>query len=346
MRLGFSRVTASRARFWATMGFGVCPLFYLWLLALMQGLEGEIRHPLGDPAPLPVVVYSAAFVLLCAGVVRARPEAKVTWSDWGVTEWLGAGARRAIPWGAARYIDFAGSKNELLCSVTDGAGRTIDVRSGRGALKLDRSGRYAASSGAFGAAASDNAVVHTRAEYAPRRTAAPLTLVEGLGLLGYLGAAGALAKIALGSADDLWVAAAVALLGARALHPAWLALSLPRRPREAEPVTFVESRGTVLTVRGRDQATWSFDTAGLYHPDAGLASRLGPAHVVRAAPTAGGAYRAGGLATVTWVRTEALERADRRLALALGLETAFRLMVAAMPLVPWLLVRSSRLLSP
>ena len=265
-----------------------------------------------DKGPWAAFAIAGAFgaVAIAAVVIALRQPrgARITWDDWGVTEWDGQGVRTAIakerlrqqlhlttgqnlvaPNPLARAVagavlaqdDLPGAALGGHLVLFDDEGRRIDVTQGVQNVTLNRR---------LSTVSKLTALLHAVRD-APAGDAKPMPSSENLLALGYM--FGIAAFLAAGSAMLLaalerdapvaWVAApaAAGLLLLRSL-PWWLrARALGKPDRGATKVTLDGATGGTLRLRDETGSTLSADVAALKHPDAALATRTGDAWVRR-----------------------------------------------------------------
>lgn len=350
--LELERNTQATARMLAAAAIVGAALFAAWGRAADTAFKWGLFERGKGPWGAFLIAGALGAVALAAVIIALRQPrgARITWDDWGVTEWDGDGVRTAIarerlrkqlnlttgqnlaaPNPLARAVagavlaqgDLPGAAIGGHLVLSDDEGRRIDVTQGVQNVTLNRR---------LSTVSTLAALLHAVRE-APNGAAKPMPSSENLlalgyvfGIAAYLAAGFALALTAFEpGAPIAWVAApaAAVLLLLRSL-PWWLrARALGEPDRGATKVTLDGAAGSALRLRDHGGATLTADLATLKHPDAALATRTGDAWV-----------RRGPDGTVAALETAGARQARRSLASATRLEAALRTLLAVLVLVP------------
>jgi len=331
---------------------GVAATTYLQYLLVELGLEIPPSWEIGKN----VIVVLVCFVVPALAIWLRQPRgARITWDEWGVTEWDGRGVRTAIAWQGARlfvkrttqrmYSSKYTAAPMLLVQITDGDGRRIMVgnnpRSGRLCRRRGEvSSRQAleelvsaAESHELGAAepASGN-------ELSPGRPGRRGPLSWGAAAVGYTLFVYSTAPLTastpqLDQAVPLLLAATLALF-LRLVRPARELVAVAMRSRALAGARWVEivgNIGTQLLVKERGSGEeLEVETEGFVHPDGRILERRGPA-LLRLRPgeatggKAGDPYRSGGAPRRPAIlETDGVVEARRTLQRAIVLELLLR----------------------
>ena len=265
---------------------------------------------------------------------RQRRGVRITWDDWGITEWDGEAVRTAIPWATAQYrTSLAYEKvSRRFLEVTDGESRAIRVFSTLPKLLLPNRRR---------AEAEDRPTLDRLVDVVSRRCGNMGVLKElpdldehrpkRKGWLPYV-SAGVGYYLAFGSTIGvlreplepiLWsTLIAASALFLRLIRPVRELVSLGkvgRALRDAVPVEVYDSAGSLVLARDKAGEELKVETRRLSHPDAALAERRGIAWMILdrvETKRSADPYRGGGGPSRALAYESAAARATRRTRIA------------------------------
>ncbi len=328
----------------AFSGFGWGIVALVLFLSLTRVVVDLFGHVPGD-------VRGAAIFFIIAGSIvvpivllyaRQRP-ARLTWDDWGVTEWDGDGVRVAIPWNRMRYdVERRKPRLPLTLLLTDGEARRIKVATSfttagvrcRRRLFAERHDALLKLIHVVEARAVEQAEPLSFDDVSPARLDR-LRFSEKLGTF-LAGTSPFIGAVLIESSPNPPVAPLLFGLAAiglalRAARPARELASLrleARRHGGGRPVDLIAQDGELLTARlGSAEVgeEYQLDTTLMGHPDSRLAERRGPAFVVFDRPaTASSPYRGTSPAIAPALETPAIRAARQRLTGAVAVELVFR----------------------
>lgn len=295
-------------RAYVRIALGVVPLalsvvvFWLSYLSMTGQADEYGRMELSNHVMSLVLCVGVGVASACGIFALRERGARVTWDEHGVTEWLGAGPRVAIPWSDAKVSRThvvvrdrgRGYADGGLEQLEDSRGRRITIAStiqGIPGWLLRR--RCEGTTGAIPQLAKLPAGGGVRDDERNSRSISWLTWIARLGYLPLLLMCADLPSRDFSLQDPALVILMIvtpALL-LRVLRPVAEVARLARQARHlsgARRVEIVDNEGSYVTAREADGRPLTFDVAPLQHDDALLALRRGPVWIVAPAPIPGG----------------------------------------------------------
>lgn len=347
-----------------TLGIGGTPYvllvvmgFLCWIFVAVVLLGGiySLLRPLGVELSESLLVITVLLISVAVLVVpslvlwwRQRHGARVTWDEWGITEWDGQGARTAIPWSLLRYHTqkhrATGEPAWRELQVMDGSGRLIPIATRSESKASGCRRRFVASD----PEKLEKLVRDVKERGQGKIDPLPWGRIDphrhGKGwatsFVAGVGYACTFVQI-FGISEEggdrsiyhwsLVLAAigfiALTLRATRPLRELWSLFRESRRLAGSTPVTLVDNTGTRLTLREAGGREHVIETADLDHPDLALYERRGAARVVLShqMKSTGDPYRGGGgLAEAEYLETEPISKARRTRMGAVVVELSLR----------------------